>query len=444
MNIAWSIGFICLDKELEISTHMRIAWFIAASIGSLGGVLLGKRFGYKLLMVSGNTWRKFDEIFDDFLPLCFSQQFCSMFVLLGGVLFATTQLQPQAMLVARYLNGLANGLALPCSLAMAGELAVCYKRGRIASVTEQMSCTLGIFIQIVLSVSWSEEYDINVDHLHGILCCIYGGLALCLATVYSIESPVDLLAQGDHESAIAALIRLQYPQQVTTETDDQLTEHNAYLSHNRSLSSTQAWCQALPALLRLCLLRMLYAMSTSILVVYTLTLTSSSVYGYSTGPFVLFGLLRLAGSCGGAFVQDTLGRKLTQLTGFMVCSVGSIGLARRLTAVEIVRYADYRMALWLLLMFQLFAGFGFAPSSVYLTEAFPRSVKRMCIAIAYILELGVQLATFMLPMNLQNTCVYFYGLGIFQLIGFLFSHWYLPETKFMTLRQAQQKFRDFS
>lgn len=367
-----------------------------------------------------------------------------MFVMLGGVLFSTTQLQPQAMLVARYMNGFANGLTLPCTLAMAGELAVCYKRGTIASVTEQMSCTLGIFIQIVLSVSWSEEYDINVDHLQGILCCIYGGLALFLATVFSIESPVELLAQGDQELAIDALIRLQYPQLVTTETDDQLAEHNAYLAHNRSLSSGEAWCQALPALLRLCLLRMLYAMSTSILVCYTLSLTSTTVYGFSSGPYVLFGLLRLAGSCAGAFVQDKLGRKLTQLTGFMVCSAASIGLASRLTAVQIVRFDDYRMALWLLLMFQLFAGLGFAPSSVYLSEAFPRSVKRMCIAIAYILELGIQLATFMLHLTLQNVGIYFYGLGVFQLLGFLFSHWYLPETKFMTLRQAQQKFRDFS
>lgn len=72
MNIAWSIGFICLDKELEISTHMRIAWFIAAIIGSLGGVLLGKRFGYKLLMVGGNTWRQNLKCYLEFSSLFFS------------------------------------------------------------------------------------------------------------------------------------------------------------------------------------------------------------------------------------------------------------------------------------------------------------------------------------------------------------------------------------
>lgn len=38
--------------------HMRIAWFIAAIIGALGGVLLGKGFGYKLLMVSGSVEMK--------------------------------------------------------------------------------------------------------------------------------------------------------------------------------------------------------------------------------------------------------------------------------------------------------------------------------------------------------------------------------------------------
>ncbi|KAH8415516.1 hypothetical protein KR222_001630, partial [Zaprionus bogoriensis] len=442
MHIAWSIGFDSLADELLSSTHVRISWFIGAIIGALLAVLLGKRLGYKLLMVSRHAL--LSSAGSVFNTVCVFQQLCCLLVIVGGVLFTWTQAsQSEAMLTARYLNGLANGLALPCTLAMAGELAVCYKRGTIASATEQMSCTLGIFIQIVLCVSWSSEYDLSVDQLQGVLCAIYGGIALCLATLFSVESPVELLAAGEQEQAIEALIRLQYPRAVTTETDDQLAEHQAYLAHNRSLSAAQAWCQALPALLRLCLLRMLYAMSTSMLVVYTLTLTSSSVYGFSTGPFVLFGLLRLAGSCSGAFVQDTLGRKLTQLTGFMVCSGASLGLASRFTAVEFVRISDLRMAIWLLLIFQFFAGLGFAPSSVYLAEAFPRLVKHACIAIAYALELGVQLAICIVDPGIHNDGIYFYGLGTFQLLGFLFSHWYLPETKFMTLRQAQQKFRDF-
>lgn len=56
MNIAWSIGFVSSTYELVISMHLRIAWFIGAIIGALGGVLIGKRLGYKLHMVSGNTW----------------------------------------------------------------------------------------------------------------------------------------------------------------------------------------------------------------------------------------------------------------------------------------------------------------------------------------------------------------------------------------------------
>lgn len=421
MNIAWSIGFDNLEDELVICMHVRIAWFIGAIIGALLGVLLGKSFSYKPLM-----------------------QLCCLLVIIGGILITATHLDVQAMLATRYLNGLANGLALPSTLAMAGELAVCYKRGTIASATEQMSCTLGIFMQIVVSVSWSTDYELSVDQFQGILCAIYGCIALCLATLFCIESPVLLLAQDQEELAINALIRLQYPRAVTIETNEQLTEHSSYLAHNNSMGVAQAWCQALPALLRLCLLRALYAMSTSLLVIFTLTLTSTSVYGFSSGPYVLFGLFRLAGSCSGAFVQDTLGRKLTQLIGFMICSGMSIGIASRFTGVDFVRIPDLKMALWLLLIFQFFAGLGFAPSSVYLSEAFPLSVKRTCIAIAYALELTVQLAVCMVDLSLHTAGIYFYGLGVFLLLGFAFSHWYLPETKFLTLRQAQQKFRDFS
>lgn len=57
MNIAWSIGFVSSSFELVISTHLRIAWFIGAIVGALAGVLIGKRLGYKLLMVSGTTWK---------------------------------------------------------------------------------------------------------------------------------------------------------------------------------------------------------------------------------------------------------------------------------------------------------------------------------------------------------------------------------------------------
>ncbi|EDV96954.1 GH16563 [Drosophila grimshawi] len=422
MNLAWSIGFYSQTDELTPSMHLRSSWFIGAIIGASLGVLVHKHLTYKLLT-----------------------QLSCLLVLIGGVLFAVGQSGGEAaVLAARYLNGLANGLVLPSTLVMAGELTVCYKRGNIASSIEQMSSTLGIFMQIVVSASWDMDYDLTVDQLQGVLCALYGFIAFCLATRFSVESPVRLLAHGEEELAIDALIRLQNPRAVTKETNEQLTEHSSYIAHNKSLSLTGAWCQALPALLRLCLLRALYAMSTSILVIYTLTFTSTSVYGSSSGPYILFGLLRVAGSFSGAFVQDTLGRKLTQLIGFMVCSGAALGLASRFSAEDFVRLSDLRMALWLLLIFQFFAGLGFAPSSVYLTEAFPLSIKRICIAIVYIMELSVHLAICEVDLSVHVDGIYFSGLGIFMLLGFMFSHWYLPETKFLTLRQAQEKFRDFS
>ncbi|XP_017841124.1 uncharacterized protein LOC108598875 [Drosophila busckii] len=421
MNIAWSTGFDSLGDEMLICWHLRSCWFIAAIVGTLLSLLIARQLSYKLLM-----------------------QLSCMLVIIGGIILSSQQLNVQALFAARYLNGIANGLVLPTTLAMAGELAVCYKRGSIASATEQMCCSLGIFMQIVLSVSWSNENDLSIDQIQGVLCALYGGIALALATIFSVESPVQLLQQGDEEQAIDALIRLQYPRAVTLETNEQLTEHSSYVEHNAHLSLADAWCQALPALLRITLLRVLYAMSASMLVSVTLTLTSISVYGLNTGPYVLFGLLRLAGSASGAIVLDTLGRKLPQLLGFMIAGGTCVGLASRFPNEDLPKQFDLKVALWLLLMFQFFAGVGFAPSSTYLAEAFPLPVKRICIAMVYIMELGVQLAICSVDFSVHVNTVFFYGLGIFMLLGFLFSHWYLPETKFMTLRQAQLRFRDFS
>lgn len=168
------------------------------------------------------------------------------------------------MLAARYLNGFSNGLAIAPTLAMAGELSVFYKRGTTTSAAEQWPVTIGIFVQIVCSASWDTEGDFTEEQFQGAISAVLGVLALVMAYLLSIESPVDLLEQDDEQAAIEALSRLQRPRAVTAETYDQVSDHRTYLAHHRSLS----WRQACPALFRLAVMRVLYALSSSMLVAY--------------------------------------------------------------------------------------------------------------------------------------------------------------------------------
>ncbi|XP_017080208.1 galactose-proton symporter [Drosophila eugracilis] len=422
IHIAWSIGFSTFLEEWEITTHVRICWFIGAIIGAALGDTLSRWFPYKVLM-----------------------EFCSLLTMTGGILMAVNRMDIDAMLAARYLNGLANGLAIAPTLAIAGELSVFYKRGTHTSAAEQWPTTIGIFVQIVCSNVWDVQSDFTEDQFQGLVSGILGAIALLLAFLLSIESPVDLLEQGNEQGAIEALSRLQRPRAVTAETYDQVRDHRTYLDQHRSLGRRHAF----PALLRLMVLRVLYALSLSMVVAFTLSWTSTEVYGFSCGPYVLFGLLRLVGSCSTAFALDSLGRKIPLLLGLVISGGLCVGLASRFTGSNLLTFSDSRMALWLLLIYQLFAGIAFAPSSSYLSEAFPRRFKRTGIAICYMAEMMVQLLICSLVdfsaigTDTSYVATYFFILGGLLLAGFLFSVWYMPETKYTTLLQAQFKFQEF-
>ncbi|XP_017043644.2 LOW QUALITY PROTEIN: probable plastidic glucose transporter 2 [Drosophila ficusphila] len=435
IHIAWSIGFDSLLAELVVTNHVRISWFIAAIIGALLGGFFSRWFPYKVLM-----------------------EFCSLLTFIGGILMAVNRMDLDALLAGRYLNGLANGLALAPTLAMAGELSVFYKRGTTTSATEQWPTTIGIFVQIVCSVVWDSQSDFTVEQFQGVISGVLGATALLLAFLLSIDSPVDLLQQGNEQGAIEALSRLQRPRAVTAETYDQVRDHRTYLDHHRSMG----WRHALPALVRLSVLRIFYGLSFSVMVVFTifyglsfsvmvvftLTWTSTEVYGGSSGPYVLFGLLRLVGSFSSAFALDSLGRKIPLLLGLVISGGLSFGLATRFAGSEFLKFSDSRMALWLLLIYQLFAGIAFAPSSTYLSEAFPHRIKRQCIAFCYALEMIAQLLICQVDLSAIGSdtsyiALYFFTLGGLLLAGFLFSIWYMPETKDTTLLQAQFKFQEF-
>ncbi|KRF84746.1 uncharacterized protein [Drosophila virilis] len=160
MNIAWSIGFR-RTVYLYLTTHLRIAWFIGAIIGAAISGFVPKMVPKRAITL-----------------------FCSMLVLISGILNASTHQNMDALTAALYLNGIANGLVLAPTLALAGELAG--SAGSSHSYWETMwsfipfgACRLlGSFI----ACFWMDSIGRKKSTLLGLVAC--GGLAFGIASQF--------------------------------------------------------------------------------------------------------------------------------------------------------------------------------------------------------------------------------------------------------------------
>ncbi|XP_064545807.1 uncharacterized protein LOC135433591 [Drosophila montana] len=422
MNIAWSIGFNSFYFKF-LPVHTRVAWFIGAIIGGVFSCFLANKLPKKVV-------------------LCF----CSLLVMIGGIVIATTRYNVQAVEASLYLDGIANGLAFAPTLALVGEVSVPYMRGAISASIEQMCYTLGFFIQIVYVSSWYTTYNynsFNAEQMHGVLAAIYGLIGLIIAGILCIESPVITLANGEEQKALDALRRLQRPYTITTETYAQLEEHKRYLAQNKDLSTGQSIVQALPAFVRLCYLRALNAMSLSAFVYYALIVSLTPYYSLNTftWQFIAFGAARWLGTFISSFCMESAGRKGPTLLGLLVSGGLAFGIGKLIGDVYEIYHVDGDAILALLCVFQLFAGIAFTATSAYLSEAYPLGVKQHFIASTFIVEMLVYIIISSVQYSIQGHAIFFYFVGALYLIGFFLGIWCLPETRRTTLRESQDKFK---
>ncbi|EDV96952.1 GH16561 [Drosophila grimshawi] len=412
MNIAWSMGFRDIYL-LSLNLHTCVAWFIGGIIGALLSCFLANKLPKKIV-------------------LCF----CSLLVIIGGIVLSTTRLNIQAIEASLYLNGIANGLAFAPTMALVGEVAVSYMRGPIAASIEQFS--------VITAWTTNDYYnDFTTQQMQGTLSAICGLIALIIAALLCIESPVIMLANGEEQKAIDALRRLQRPATVTNETFAQLDEHKRYLAQNKEMSTAQSIIQAFPAFVRLCYLRALNAMSLSALVFYAmfLTLSYSNIFGYTyIWQYIVFGISRWLGTAISSFCMESAGRKKTILLGLVVSGGIAFGIANLISYYPRMS-TDTLFSL--LCVYQLFAGIAFTSTSAYMSEAYPLGVKQHFIGSTYILEMLVFIIIGCVDYSLGGHKIFFYSVGGLSIFGFLMGIFCLPETRRTTLRESQDKFKGF-
>lgn len=233
-------------------------------------------------------------------------------MIVSGILFLAWPESPGAVIAARYLDGLANGLVFVPALSTVGEIAVSGIRGLLASTVEQLGTNTGILMQLLYTAVWQVEWNVAIaaDQVHGSLSIIYGLIALALALTLCVESPVHLLMRSNEQQAVVSLRHLQRPYMVTSETLLRLDEHKLYVAASRELCWWQSLQKGLPPLLKILAYRLLGSLCMNLVIWSALFETASQlVSSFQAWPYVVFGVLRWCGCFCVVLLMDTTGRK---------------------------------------------------------------------------------------------------------------------------------------
>ncbi|XP_061386636.1 uncharacterized protein LOC133321566 [Musca vetustissima] len=144
MSLIQSLGFIYFGFIME-SRHILYCWFIAMALGALIAVLLVYVVPKKYIMAAA-----------------------SVMVLVGGIIRVSSPNSEDALIAARYFNGLGVGVATISYLMYAGELSENRRRGLNLGL-EQLGISIGIALQMIMATQWPYSWSLSQDALQGIL-----------------------------------------------------------------------------------------------------------------------------------------------------------------------------------------------------------------------------------------------------------------------------------
>lgn len=360
-----------------------------------------------------------------------------MLVFIGGVLFSSVPENSEALLAARYLNGIAVGLGTVPFLVYASEIAADSYRGKCLCM-EQYYLSLGITVQMIYA-NFGTSMNFSTCRLHGIVDILVAILAM-ISLIYFVESPIDQIRQGNDGAAMDSLARLLRPEGNSAEIYDMLEERTAYVREQLDVSVAKSIYNGLVPLLKMILFR-----SMMLAFCYSLPLNDairiSLAEGHRNWVPAAAACCRGVGSIIVIFLMDHVDRKPASLISMAALGgllIGFASLFQNLTDFgEIL--AHKTTAVYIYMLMQLALGF-FGPfTSVYAGEAFPLRVKPYFVGICVIVEQVLQIVLIYTEMSNFGTSLM--AQGILILLVFFALCLSMPETRNVTLSEAQRRFR---
>lgn len=414
-HLAVSVGW----SYIVYSLHFYYCWFIGVAIGCILAPLL-------------INWKR-RRLFI-FSPI--------LLVIVSAIVTISACNNTNALIAARYLNGIAIGLTTVSFIMHASEIASEHSRGYCLCL-EQIGLACGAYVQMLYTGYWSSEVDFNPYCLQGIFCIVFGVIAL-MFTFTSIDSPVLHLRHGDEPEALNCIVRLYRPPVMSNAKQVIFNKLKEYVTMNESMSLGQCFMQSLGPLLRILPYRCMLSFIVALPIVETFqwsegVSTAGSVINW---PPSLYGLLSALGVLVTFSIIEAIGRKAVSLFSLLCAAGMTIGVGIIFNdTIALINSTKMATACALLMIAQLFGGI-FAPSTtVYMGEAFPLRLKRYFIAFTVLVQYMVDLiivCTF--TFSPDNVFVYCLVTGVLMCVACLIFAFTMPETRKTTLLETQQLF----
>uniref|UniRef100_A0A1A9UHL8 Major facilitator superfamily (MFS) profile domain-containing protein n=1 Tax=Glossina austeni TaxID=7395 RepID=A0A1A9UHL8_GLOAU len=414
LNMAQNLGW---NQFALVSIHIYLSWFIGAVIGCLLSIPLAILITKKYIMAS-----------------------CSFFVLIDGIIFVCAPASEYALIVARYLNGIAVGVATVTFLIHGSEVTAKSYRGYCLAM-EQYSISFGIVIHVIDTSLWAE-----VLYMHGLIDLLLGCLAFASALIFTIESPIYYLRRGNEAMALDCLARLERPKGVKSTTYASLEEHKSYIRENNKYDTIGSFKLGLVPLVKLMLFRsLMLTFGFSLPLTAAVQVGTLLSLGLETWPYIVYAALRVLGSLITIFTVDTLGRKIISLLSLII--IGALLIPIGIFFSNPYNFLDkQKMAIvcTLSLLIQLFAGIYAPHTSVYMGEAFPLKVKLyllpLCVAVEHIVHI-ITICVLLSTSSRNHLSQYFLATGSVIIFIFLLFCAVIPETRKTSLSEAQSRFQ---
>ncbi|MFC5742362.1 sugar porter family MFS transporter [Dyella tabacisoli] len=407
-----------IQKDFQVSDHM-IEWIVSsmmlgAAIGALAASWMSAALGRKRSLILGAV----------------------LFV--AGSVLCGAAWSPEALIAARFVLGLAIGIATFTAPLYLAEVAPEHIRGAMISLY-QLMITIGILVAFLSDTAFS--YSGNWRWMLGVIA-IPGALFL-IGVFFLPDSPRWLMMRGRTSEAVSVLTRLR---------GDEAVVHREIADIAEQLKTPQlGWHLFLEnsnfrRSVGLGVLLQLMQQFTGMNVVMYYAPRIFENMGYDTHAQMWFtaivGLTNVLATFIAIGLVDRLGRKPILYVGFVVMALG-LGIVGTMMHTGISGHTQQMFTVAMLLLFIV----GFAMSAGPLVWTLCSEVQPLkgrdfgigCSTVTNWVANMIVGATFLTLLNGIGNAATFWLYAALNLVFIGFTFWLVPETRGITLEKIEQR-----